>query len=582
MDQSTRTEADTVLEDNPPDARGARRWLAEQSRPVRLLMLAATGSGLLAGWITIAQAGLIAAIVHALVVQGTDRNALMVWFVLWLLTIPLRSLLMALREHASLHAALGVRRRLRQRLSRHIMDLGPIGVRQLGQGRVSSVLLDQVNALEGYYARFLPQLPLSLLVPLSVLVVVFLLDWLAALLLLFAAPLIPLFMALVGMGAATVHRRQFQALERLSGYFLDRLQGLETLRHLGRGGATVVALQDNADKYRRRTMSVLRVAFLSSAVLEFFSSVAIAMTAIYIGLGLLGYLTLGPAEQLTLFSGLFILLLAPEVFSPLRDLATHYHDRAAALGAATGIRELLDASSPARPRSGQKTVSTIAPFLELDGVTVSYDQGGAAVLRELSFEVPAASTTLLTGPSGSGKTSLLMVLLGLLDPHEGQVRINGIAVPELAPGALEARVGWLGQNPRLLPGTIRENILLGRPDAPRAALESAAREAGVLRFTDRLPDGLDTRVGERGSGISGGEAQRVALARALLRDPPLLVLDEPTASLDPESRGIVLDVLQRMHGQRTQVIATHQPAQFPWADRRVELAAAEVGTQHHG
>ncbi|MEX0871044.1 MAG: thiol reductant ABC exporter subunit CydD [Aquisalimonadaceae bacterium] len=553
-----------------------QRWLAVQAGPVRGLLVVASLAGLFAAWITIAQAGFLAAIVHGLLVDDLQRQQLLLWFSLLLAGIPLRSLCIAAKDYAGLRAALQVRGVVRKNLADHLMTLGPVGLAAVGTGRATSTLLEQVDALEGYYARFLPQMRLAILIPLSVLAVVFWLDWLAALLLLFAAPLIPLFMALVGMGAASVHRGQFLALERLSAFFLDRLQGLETLRHLGRGEDTIHALATNADHYRRRTMAVLRVAFLSSAVLEFFSSVAIAMTAIYIGLGLLGYLTLGPAEQLTLFSGLFILLLAPEVFAPLRELAQHYHDRAAALGAAAGIRELLGTPSPAVPRHGRAHPSGKAPTITLTAVTAGYGADTAPALQDIFITFPAGRTTLITGPSGSGKSTLLLLILGMLDHRQGEVLVDGRPLRDLAAGSLEATIGWLGQTPRLLPGTVADNIRLGRPTASAEDVETAAANAGVLRFTDALPDGLDTPLGERGSGISGGEAQRVALARVLLRDPPLLVLDEPTASLDPESRRILLDALERQCRDRTLIIATHQPAQMPWADHHVELKGGRI------
>lgn len=573
MEQATQTEADSVLPDSHgEDARVARRWLAEQAQPVRRLLGTSTIAGLIAGWINIAQAGLLAAIVRGLLIQDLSQDRLLSFFLLLLVGIPLRSLCLALKDYAGLRAALQVRSRLRERLARHVVNLGPVGVAAAGSGRISSALLDQVDALEGYYARFLPQCWLALLLPLSVLLTVFWLDLLAALLLLFATPLIPLFMVLIGMGAASVNHSQFVALERLSSFFLDRLQGLETLRHLGRGEDTVNALAENSDHYRQRTMAVLRVAFLSSAVLEFFSSVAIALTAIYIGLGLLGYFTLGPAEGLTLFSGLFILLLAPEVFAPLRDLAQHYHDRATALGAAKGIRELLDTPSPAARRVGKAYPSGKAPIVTLQRVAAGYTVDTAPVLKDMSLTFPAARTTLITGPSGSGKSTLLMLVLGMLDPIRGAVLVDGRPLHDYAKGSLESTIGWLGQKPHLLPGTIADNIRLGHQSASTEAIRAAACEAGVLHFTEALPEGLDTWVGERGSGISGGEAQRVALARMLLRNPPLLVLDEPTASLDPESRRIVIATLQRLRRDRTLIIATHQPDQIPWADHRVGLA----------
>lgn len=556
----------------PTPPQGDAAWLFAQIDPgARRQLLLATAAGVIAGWLAIVQAGIIAWLVHVLLVSGTDAARLTTAFGLWLLTIPLRSGGLAVRDQLALKAALGIRERLRQQLMQQAIGLGPVGLVGIGPGRAGAALLDQLNALEGYYARFLPQCMLALTLPLSIIVVALFLDWLAALLLLLALPLIPLFMALVGMGAEAVNRRQFAALERLSGFFLDRLQGLATLRQLGRGPDTAAQMRSSADAYRRRTMSVLRVAFLSSAVLEFFSAVAIAMVAIYVGLGLLGYLTLGPAPELTLFSGLFILLLAPDVFAPLRELAQHYHDRAAALGASRGIRELLDQPSSEPPRAPDGAVMPKTPAqVSVHDLGLAY-AGGKRFLAGLRFDLDAGSSLLLTGPSGSGKSSVLQAVMGLVAPDTGSIRIAGESVSGFRPGGLESGIGWLGQNPRLLPGSLRDNIRLADPDASDARIQQAAEASGVTRFADALPAGLDTEIGERGAGISGGEAQRVALARLLLKQPPLVILDEPTASLDPESRRLMLDALSRLNGKCTLLVASHQPDQFDWIQQRLDL-----------
>lgn len=562
-------QAETTI---PTSRQDDAAWLyARMDRGARRQLLLATGAGVVAGWLLIVQAGLIAWLVHALLVAGTDAASLTTAFGLWLLTIPLRSAGLAVRDQLALKAALGIRERLRRHLMQQATALGPVGLADIGTGRAGAALLDQLDALEGYYARFLPQCLLALILPLSIIVVAAFLNWLAALLLLFALPLIPLFMALVGMGADAVNRRQFAALERLSGFFLDRLQGLSTLRQLGRGPDTAAQMRSSTDAYRRRTMSVLRIAFLSSAVLEFFSAVAIAMVAIYVGLGLLGYLTIGPAPELTLFSGLFILLLAPDVFAPLRELAQHYHDRAAALGASRGIRAVLEqpTGEPSRDADGARLPATPVS-VRIDALRLARGRATPFVTG-LSVRLAAGSCLLLTGPSGSGKSSVLQAVMGLLAPTAGSIRIDDTPVSAFRPGGLESGVGWLGQNPRLLPGSLRDNIRLAVPTASEAQIRQAAEAAGVLRFADSLPAGLDTEVGERGAGISGGEAQRVALARLLLKQPPLVILDEPTARLDPESRHCVLDALRQLDGRCTLLVASHQPEQFDWIHQRLDL-----------
>ncbi|MCC5858507.1 MAG: thiol reductant ABC exporter subunit CydD [Ectothiorhodospiraceae bacterium] len=574
MTRPTETDADaTALAGSPTvmDSGTAGRWLDSLVRPARGSLRLATLLGVLHGWLLIPQAWLLASLVSSVILpppEGTEPAPMLAMLAGVML---LRVITGTTRDWLASHAGLIASDRLRTGLFRHLYALGPAGLRSRDSGALSNVALDQSEAVGNYVGRYLPQRTIAILAPLGLLIAVFSQDWLAGMLLLFAAPLIPLFMALVGMGAAGANQRQFQALARLSGQFLDRLQGLDALKHFGRGAATVRELEAGSEDYRRRTMQVLRIAFLSSAVLEFFSSVAIAMLAIYIGLGLLGYFTLGPAPELTLQTGLFILLLAPDFFAPLRDLATHYHDRAAAQGAAGELAPILEEPSPMTPRGERVLTDDAGLTVQARGVRLGY-QPGQTVVRDFHLELHPGEAVLLVGPSGSGKTSVLYALMGLLHPQAGAILIDGIPLEELAPDALERRLGWLGQNPHLLPGTLRGNILLGAPDAGAEAVRTAAEQAGVTRFSDTLPGGLETPVGERGVGLSGGEAQRVALARALIRKPALLLLDEPTARLDPDSREIILHALQTLHRNGTTLlIASHQPEQFSWADRQVHL-----------
>ncbi len=569
-----------MARESEPPATGAgedraRSWLQEQMAPARAGIRWTALAGTLGGWLVIAQAGLIASAVSRTLVDGDSLASLYPLLAALLAVILLRAGLSHWRNHLAAAVHTRVRHCTRRQVARHLYALGPIGTARTGSGHLASALLEQVDALGDYAARFRPQLLQAILIPAGLLLAVALLDWLAAILLLLAAPLIPLFMALVGIGAEAVSQRQFQALARLGNQFMDRLQGLHVLRHFGMGEAAALDVERSADDYRKRTMAVLRVAFLSSAVLEFFSSVAIAMIAIYIGLGLLGYQELGPAASLTLYSGIFILLLAPEFFAPLRELGQHYHDRAAALGAATELAPLLATPAPTVRQRGGRITPAAAPRIQLDAANAAYEPAREALGRPLTLTVEPGSTTLVTGPSGCGKTTVLALVAGFLRCSRGRVLVDGVQLECYRPDAMQPIMAWLGQTPHLLPGTIRDNLLLGDPQADDRTLEQAATRAGVLRFAAELPEGLDSPVGERGYGLSGGEAQRVALARALLRQPRLLLLDEPTASLDPESRQQVLDTLESVAtGGCTILIASHQPRLFPWANRRVDLGGA--------
>jgi len=380
-------------------------------------------------------------------------------------------------------------------------------------------------------------------------------------------------MILIGMGAESRAREQFRGLARLGGWFLDQIHGAATIR-LFRGEArTSVQVRQRTIALRRQTMRVLRLAFLSSAVLEFFSAVAIAMLAIYIGLGLLGFLTFGPAPALTLQSGLFLLLLAPEFFQPLRALSQGWHDRADASAAAAEIRSLLelpparpDADSACEPRSPDKC------RVELRAVGFAY-RGREPLFDGLDLSVEAGEKVVLVGPSGSGKSSLISLLAGFAVPSTGTISLDGQDLTRFDDAALRAHVAWLGQQPVLFAGTLAENIALGWRLATRAQIEAIAARARVMEFAERLPDGLDSPVGENGYGLSGGQAQRVALARALLRPRPLILLDEPTASLDPDSEATVLEALADLLAERssTVICASHRAATMAWADRVVAL-----------
>lgn len=529
----------------------ARDWLkaGRQSvrRPLQISMLAGVATGLF----TIAQAGLFAGIVAAVVTQDRPMAGLVWPFAGLAAVIILRAICQWLQETRGLEAGLEVRCMARRELLDHLGRLGPARLRDQHSAGLAAQVFDHVEALHGYYARFLPQLVIAIAVPLLILAIIWQLDWLAAVFLLAAAPLIPLFMALIGIGADYLHRRQFQALTRLAGHFLDRVRGLRTLQLFGHTERSIDEVVTAADAYRQRSMRTLRVAFLSSAVLEFFAAAAIAMVAIYIGFGLLGYIEFGPAAELDLFSGLFILLLAPEFFQPLRTLSQHYHDRAAALGAADALLALLirpmPPAIPARTADSHERDAS----LTLTDVRVEYP-GRGTVLGPLNLTIPAGSFTVIHGPSGSGKTTLLELLAGFRRPDAGTVLRN-----DRPPGGL-GDFAWMDQQPFLMQSSLADNLLLAAPAASRDQLWQACKQAGLTDWLDNLPAGLDTLITEAGTGLSGGQAQRLALARVFLSPVPLVLLDEPTAQLDTETEQRVLAALDTLsQQQRTIVVASH-------------------------
>ena len=523
------------------------------------------------------QAGLLAWILSRAIVGGVTPATLMLPLAALLGAFCLRAGIGGVRGSVAARASGAVRQALRGELFARMVDAGPLLKGRRGTGALSTVLIEQVEALDPYYARFLPQAVTVRVVPVAIVVAVAWADWLAGLLLLLSAPLIPGFMILVGWGAEQVSHQQQAALARLGGIFFDRLQGMDVLRRFGAEQREAGRIAAFAEDFRSRTMQVLRVAFLSSAVLEFFSSVAIAVLAVYIGFGLLGFIELGPAGSLTLFSGLFVLLLAPEFYNPLRTLAQHWHDRAGALAAARSIREVL-ATPPARrePAAPARRVPTAACRVRVHDVSLALP-GRPALFRGLSLQAAPGEKLLIHGPSGCGKSTLLAIIGGFLAPDAGELCYDDTPVGGLTRRQLSELRGYLGQQPFLYAGSLRDNITLGQP-VDAAALDRAVALAGLDEFLAGLPGGLETMLGQDGLGISGGQARRVGLARVLLRPRPLLLLDEPTASLDADTeRRFWADLDAALARQpMTVVCASHSPLALAWADRSVELGTFPI------
>lgn len=376
-------------------------------------------------------------------------------------------------------------------------------------------------------------------------------------------------MALIGMGAEAISRRQMATVRRLSATFLDYLQGIQTIKALGATAWARRAVADASQELGNRTMAVQSVAFLSSAIMEFFSTFAIAIVATYIGLSLLKYITIGGGPTaMSLQTGLFLLLLAPAYFQPLRAFAAAYHDRADALAAGEHLVRLL--SAPAQPERRQELESV--QRIELRSVTVHYAGRTRPALSGISLCIDAGQKVAIAGPSGAGKSSLLKVIAGFTAVTRGEVLFDQFA----GTAGLGVRASWLGQRPYLFAGTLAENIALGRPEASHQEIEVAATRAHVTEFAAALPDGLNAQIGERGLGLSGGEAQRVALARAFLKDAPLLLLDEPTAHLDAETEAVLVATIAELARDKTVVLATHSPALLALCDHVLELDAGTL------
>jgi len=547
-------------------------WLAGNQRHGRAWILLSILTGFGGGLLLVLQAAFLSRIIHGAFIDGMSRTAFSSELWLLVVVIILRAALAWVREACGFQAGARIRQEIRMKLMRHLGALGPIHGESAHSGGLSTILLEQVEALQAFYALYLPQLALAVAIPAAILAFIFPISWAAGGLFLLTAPLIPLFMVLIGMGAESISQRNFQALSRLSAHFLDILQGIPTLKLLNRSQQEDAAIAQVSDDYRHSTMKVLRIAFLSTAVLELASSLAIALVAVYLGTTYLGYANFGLYGQtLTLKHGLFILLLAPDFYLPLRDLGTHYHARAEALGAAQSILETLS-KRPETTFTGQQQIDTKKPAgIIFQQVAFSYGSKEDPVLKNVELDIAAGGQVAFIGQSGSGKTTILNLILGFIQPDHGEIRINGMPLSTLDLETWRHSLAWLGQDPLLFQGSIAANIRLGKPQASPADIQKAAHRAHVLDFTRRLPQGLETEIGEHGWGLSRGQAQRVALARVFLKNAPVLLLDEPTAGLDMDSAQMVIEALMAFADKRTMVMLTHRWEQLDNFERIYRL-----------
>lgn len=552
---------------------------------LRAVARAAGGAGRLAiilplvgGALLLAQAYSLAGILHAAIVEGVPVAELLPAVMLFASLIVARVVLGVVAEVAAVSGGETIKTRLREALVGTLLGRAPVWSAARSSGALSGLVVEQVEAFEGYFVRYIPAMVQAAILPVAFAVVILPIDWVVGLLFLVTAPLIPVFMALAGMGAEAASRAQAGALARLSGRFADRLRGLVTLKLFGRDEAEVAAVRDASEELRVRTMRVMRIAFLSSAVLEFFAALGVAGVALYVGLTFLDLVSLR-MTPLTLQAGLFCLLMAPEIYQPLRLLAAHYHDRASAKAAAAeivaalGDLPVLGEAAPL-PRTADTRPSRGAQAVELRQVAVA-TPAGREVIAEVSLAMDAGRHVAILGPSGCGKSTLIEAI-GRLRDHEGRILIDGRPLERIAEAELRDRVAFLGQRARLFAGTIADNIRLGRTDACDTAVRLAALRARVLEFAELLPQGLATPLGENGLGLSGGEIQRIALARIYLRDPGLIILDEPTAHLDTVTEAAVIEGLLDFAANRTLIVATHSPAVAAQMDEAWRIAGGRL------
>jgi thiol reductant ABC exporter CydD subunit len=541
------------------------RW----GRPTRIYLVATIALGSTRALLVVAQAWLLATIVAGAFTGGKDLGQLKSPMILLLAVVLLRAAAVWSTEVAADRCSARVKSELRGALVRRSAVVGLDGPTDKTSGELAVLATRGIDALDGYYSRYLPQLFLAVIVPLTVVAAVLTADWVSAVIMAVTVPLIPVFMVLVGTATSARSNRQFRTLQILSGHFLDVISGLATLKIFGRSRAQAGAIAEVSQSYRRTTMATLRLAFLSSLVLELLASLSVAMVAVSIGLRVL-------AGHLDLRSSLFVLVLAPEAYLPLRQVGAEFHASAEGLSAAEQSLAIIDQPEPQRG-SITDVPNPSRTGLAVESLRVVYPGRPEPALDGLTVTVDPGEVLAITGTSGCGKSTLLGVLLGFVPVAAGRVCVGDRDLATLDPDAWRRMIAWVPQHPHLFAGSIADNIRVGRSDAFPLDVDQAVSDAGLSNLVNRLSHGLDTRLGERGAGLSAGERQRVALARAFLRDAPLLLLDEPTANLDGQTEADLIDAVARLSAGRTVILVAHRPALVAMADRVVDLTKVGVG-----
>jgi len=497
---------------------------------------------------------------------------------LWLFALAsiLRMLLSWFSVYQAKRGAILLKQDLFNRLTSATGKLGPQFARSLQSGSLSATLTKGVEALDAYFSLYLPQLWFAVAVPLIILIAVAASDPVSALILLLSAPLIPLFMMLIGKSAGAMTDRQWQTMSRMSGYFLDRLQGLTTLKLFARSREQRQGIESTGESFRHATMQVLKIAFLSSLTLELTGTIGTAIIAVGVGIRLLG-------DHIAFLPALFVLMLTPDFYLPLRQLGLRFHAGKEGISASKDIFFLLEKAEETPDPGTEKLPEYLLKeqAIRFDNLSYTYPGAVAPAIEGITCSFPPGRTTAITGPSGSGKSTLVSLLLRFVQPEKGSISINGISIDSLSEEAWLSRIAWVPQHPFLFNASIRENLLLARNNADDAALRDALAHAGLDELLKNMPEGLDTIIGEQGARLSGGEAQRLALARAFLRNAPVLVLDEPTSNTDPLLEKSLRTAMHRLMEGRTVIIIAHRQETIRNADSIIVLrngTIAQSGT----
>ncbi len=553
----------------------------------RLLSLARSSGFMLAltvalGWgggiLTIVQAWFLARVVHDVFLGGQTREAVLPLLGILLGALLLKSAFVWGADVSANAVAQTVKADLRNRLLTHLAALGPAYTQGERTGELSTAAVEGIEQLDAYFSQYLPAIVLAASIPLTILLVVFPIDLLTGIVFIFTAPLIPFFMVMIGKAAETLTKRQYASLNRMSAHFFDVLQGLTTLKILGQARGQAQVIGQFSERYRDMTMQVLRVTFLSALALELLATISTAIVAVEIGFRLL-------YRNMEFLPAFFLLVLAPDFYQPLRNLGLRFHAGMSGVTAATRIYEILDTPLQKTQHAAHSSAALnldVAYSVKFSNTSFTHAGRTAPALDKISLEIPSGQMTALIGPSGSGKSTLASLLLRFIEPQNGQILVGETPLAQIPPDLWREQIAWVPQNPYLFSDSLANNLRLAKPDASEADLLTACQRARLAEFIAELPEGLQTQIGERGARLSGGQAQRLALARAFLKDAPLLILDEPTSSLDPALESQLEAAVRELTKNRTVLIIAHRLATIRQADQVIILEAGKVVNQYSG
>ncbi|MFT6895723.1 MAG: ATP-binding cassette subfamily C protein CydD [Paraglaciecola sp.] len=557
-----------------------RSFLTRYVNEQRLLLWGAVSAGILSTVLLLVQWVSFSFLAENIIIENQALNLYPGVLALFVCSVMGRLCMVYVQTYFAQNASLKIRNSIRLTILDHWRTMSPLSLKTQSAGVSATQWVEEVEAMDGYFSRYWPQQMLAVISPLLILCVVAWFNWLCALLLFISAPLIPLFMMLVGMGAEQLNQKYSSIRQRLAGHFLDRVANLTNIKLLGGEQAVFDEVGDNSNHYRYVVMKTLKIAFLSSTVLEFFTSVAIASLAIYIGFSLYGAITWGPAQSLTLFTGLLILILAPEFFQPLRNLSQYYHDRAAALGAANNLvlllnpdpgpsKESLNVNKDTSKDLNSGNHSVLLPIrgatIKTHNLSIGYP-GDIPLISDVNLQLDSGQMMVITGRSGAGKSTFLHTFAGYLPPLSGSISLTPTE---------DMPVAYLPQKAWIKNGTIYDNLAALAPDASTAQMVEVLDSLGLANELQLKHNGLDTVIQEHGQGLSGGQMQRIALARVLLNPAPVILLDEPTAKLDLTSKKFIIGALNQLKSKSILIVATHDPALLTIADVHLTLGNQE-------